>query len=854
MIPTATYRVQFHAGFTFADAAGLARYWGDLGVSHLYASPIATARSGSMHGYDVVDPTTINPALGGEGGFRDLVARLRAEGLGVILDIVPNHLAVGGGDNAWWLDVLEKGEASAYAPVFDIDWRPADPALRGKVLAPFLGVPYGEALAAGEIRLEAGDDGAIWALAHGHHRFPIRETDRAEVQASGLAAFDPAHEAGRARLHDLLERQAFRLSWWRTAGDEINWRRFFDITELAGVRVEDPAVFDLVHALPLRLYAEGLIDGLRIDHIDGLADPGGYIGRLRALLAERETDRPAEAPGGSAYLVVEKILAPRETLQGGWACDGATGYEFMDNVAALMHDPAGADRLTAMWEQVSGRPGEFEAEEHLARRELLTHGFAGQVEAAAGVFHELARGSLATRDLTRGALRRALIELLAGFGAYRLYGDGAPLSQAEQELLSAAGVKARGGLKPADLPALEQIEAWLGGQGPGELDMRRRALRKFHQLSAPVAAKSAEDTAFYRHLRLLSRNEVGSNPGRLALSTEDFHEQNRARAAQHPGAMLTTATHDHKRGEDARARLAFLSETAEIWCDRVRTWLSLTPPEMAQADAYQMHQTLVGALPLDLCLDDDQGLAELEQRVAGWFVKALREGKLRSSWVAPDTVYEEICLAHLSRCLADRSYRASLYGLVGEIAPAGAMKGLAQALLRCASPGMPDTYQGAELWDFSLVDPDNRRPVDFDRRRAMLVHPDALDLGRWRDGGVKQQVIARSLDLRRKMPETFQAGDYAPLQVSGVRKDAVIAFARRHKAGMVVAAAVIHCPPSALAAGQPLPVREWWEDTQIQLGEAADFSDQLCGGRIAAASAPAAVLFERLPVALLART
>ncbi|MDP3382150.1 MAG: alpha-amylase family glycosyl hydrolase [Phenylobacterium sp.] len=282
MTPTATYRLQFHAGFTFADGAGLAGYLRDLGVSHLYASPIAVARAGSTHGYDVVDPTAINPALGGEDGFRKMVATLRSQGLGVILDIVPNHLAVGGSENAWWLDVLEKGETSAFAEVFDIDWRPRDPALQGKVLAPFLGAPYGEALAKGDIRLEAGPDSSVWATIYDHHRFPIREADRAEVLTRGLEAYDPAKEPGCSRLHDLLERQAYRLAWWQSAGDEINWRRFFDITELAGVRVEVPEVFDRMHALPLRLYGEGLIDGLRIDHIDGLADPSSYLTRLRA--------------------------------------------------------------------------------------------------------------------------------------------------------------------------------------------------------------------------------------------------------------------------------------------------------------------------------------------------------------------------------------------------------------------------------------------------------------------------------------------------------------------------------------------------------------------------------------------
>lgn len=856
MTPTATYRLQFHADFTFADGAAQAGYLRDLGVSHVYASPIAVARAGSTHGYDVVDPTAINPALGGEDGFRKMVATLRSQGLRVILDIVPNHLAVGGSENAWWLDVLEKGEASAFAEVFDIDWRPQDPALQGKVLAPFLGAPYGEALAEGDIRLETGPDGSVWAMAYDHHRFPIREADRAEVLAIGLGAYDPATEPGRARLHDLLERQAYRLAWWQSAGDEINWRRFFDITELAGVRVEDPAVFDRLHALPLRLYGEGLIDGLRIDHIDGLADPSGYLTRLRAELAALEKARPTGVPDGPAYLVVEKILAPGERLQAAWPCDGATGYEFMDSVSALLHDPAGAERLTSLWEDVSGRPGAYADEEHAARREILTHGFAGQVEAVAGAFHDLARSALPTRDLTQGSLRRAIIELLTGFAAYRLYGDGGPLSEDDRGRLAEALTKARIGLAPADQPALDQIEAWLSGDGPGEPEARSRALRRFHQLSAPVAAKSAEDTAFYRHLRLLSRNEVGSYPGRLALEAADFHAENLARAADCPGAMLTTATHDHKRGEDVRARLAVLSERPELWADRVRSWLAHIPPEMARADAYQMHQTLVGALPLDLNIDDQEGVKAFEARVAGWFVKALREGKLRSSWAVPDEAYEALCLAHLGQCLADRAFRASLFGLVAEIAPAGAIKGLAQALLRCASPGMPDTYQGAELWDFSLVDPDNRRPVDFPRRRALLAasSPES-DLADWRSGAVKQQVIARSLGLRKDRPALFAQGDYVPLRIEGARKDNLVAFARRAGSETLIAAAVIRCPADALASGLPRPDAAWWGDTAVLTDVATSerLFDHLGHRTHAGGPRPAAELFETLPVALMVR-
>jgi (1->4)-alpha-D-glucan 1-alpha-D-glucosylmutase len=854
MTPTSTYRLQFHAGFTFADGAGLAGYLRDLGVSHVYASPIAVARDGSTHGYDVVDPTAINPALGGKDGFRQMAATLKAEGLGIILDIVPNHLAVGGSDNAWWLDVLEKGEASAFANLFDIDWRPRDPALQGKILAPFLGAPYGEALAGGDIRLEAGPDGSLWATAYGHHRFPIRTADRAEVFALGLEAFNPATDEGRAGLHALLERQAYRLAWWQTAGDEINWRRFFDITELAGVRVEIPEVFDRIHALPLRLYGEGLIDGLRIDHIDGLADPAGYLTRLRGELAKLETVRPAGSASGPAYLVVEKILAEGEALSPDWACDGTTGYEFMDGVSALLHAPDGAAPLSALWREISGREGDYADEEHAARLEILTHGFAGQAYAVAGAFHHLARGDLKTRDLTQGALRRAIIQLLTGFSAYRLYGEGQALSRDEAAILAAAMAKARAAIAPADRSALDQIEAWLTGRGPGAPDARRRALQRFHQLSAPVAAKSAEDTAFYRYLRLISRNEVGSYPGRLASEAGEFHAINLARATAWPASLLTTATHDHKRGEDVRARLAVLSERPEAWASAVRPWLADLPPQIEPADAYQLHQTLAGALPLDLDMDDAAGLKVFGDRVAGWFTKALREGKLRSSWAGPNTEYERACRAYLDRCLGDRTYRAALSDFVEEIAPAGAIKGLAQALLRCASPGVPDTYQGTELWDFSLVDPDNRRPVDFALREELLSQTSAeTALAHWRTGAVKQWVVSRALNLRKVRPGVFAEGNYEPLRVEGRRSDAVIAFARRTATDTVIAAAAIGSPAD-LAGGRPLPDPAWWDDTvvMVEAGQGETLHDHLSGQAHGTGAASAAKLFASLPVALLA--
>jgi (1->4)-alpha-D-glucan 1-alpha-D-glucosylmutase len=453
MTPRATYRLQFNADFTFADAQAIVPYLARLGVSHVYASPILLSRSGSSHGYDGVDPTRVDEELGGEPGLRALVAELRAHDMGLIADIVPNHMAVGGAENAWWLDVLENGALSPYADFFDIDWNPPDPALKGRVLAPFLGEPYGVVLAAGDLTLVFDEALESFAIAYHHHRFPIRPQDYPAILRAGGEEFEALaqrFEAAEGRagfieacrvtaamgerldavcaahrdpqvLHDLIERQHFRLAWWRIAGDEINWRRFFDITELAGLRVEDPRVFDMTHATILRLYREGLVDGLRIDHIDGLRDPAGYCHHLRERLDALTELRPEEAGRERAWLIVEKILGREETLPRDWDCDGTTGYEFMDRVSAVLHDPGSADVLSELWSEVSGRYPDFESEETDARNELLVRDFSGQLEACARAFHAMTQASLETRDITLAALRRALTALTVAFPVYRTY-------------------------------------------------------------------------------------------------------------------------------------------------------------------------------------------------------------------------------------------------------------------------------------------------------------------------------------------------------------------------------------------------------------------------------------------------
>jgi (1->4)-alpha-D-glucan 1-alpha-D-glucosylmutase len=788
--PRATMRLQFHKDFPFASAIPLVPYLKSLGISHLYSSPILTARAGSNHGYDVIDPTTVNPELGGEEGFRALVATLRAEGLGVVVDIVPNHMAVGGDDNEWWLDVLTYGRGSRFAHFFDIDWEPADPALHGKILLPTLGMSYGEALASGDLKLtREGKRGGL-ALRYADHLFPLRPMDRQAIEEVGVDAYDGTTEDGRARLHELLEKQNWRLAHWMVAGDEINWRRFFDVNELAGLRIGDIAVFEATHEKLLGLYAEGLIDGFRVDHIDGLADPALYARRLREHLDRLQPERPGGLATQKAYLVVEKILGPGEELAADWGVDGASGYDFMDDVSQLLHDADGEEKLGALWAELSGRPADFHAEEEIARREILDRSFSAQLDQATTALHALARLDYHTRDTPKAAIRRALTELLAHFPAYRTYASGGSgRTDSDKALFSRALAKARQSIMPSDAPVLDLLDGWLGGEvGPADQQpLRDRAIQRFQQLSAPVAAKAVEDTAFYRHGKLLSRTDVGFDVATFAIDVATFHRKTAARQARFPNAMLTTATHDHKRGEDVRARLAVLSEIPDEWAAAVRRWREAAAPLRAEdapspGDEAILYQTLVGAWPLDLSPDDLDGCKAFAERVAGWQEKALREAKLATDWSAPNEPYEAAARTLLMTLLTEpgSALRADVAAFARRIGAAGAANGLIQTLLRLTVPGVPDSYQGTEFWDQSLVDPDNRRPVDYAARQAALKAGETVAdaASHWRDGAVKQAVMAAVLAERAKRPRLFAEGAYTALVAEGPNASDVVAFAR----------------------------------------------------------------------------
>ncbi|MGN6082942.1 malto-oligosyltrehalose synthase [Trinickia sp.] len=976
-VPRSTLRLQLHRGFTFDDARSHVDYFAALGVSHLYLSPMTTSTPGSLHGYDTIDYTRVNPELGGEPALLRLADALHARQMGLIADIVPNHMGIAGGHNAWWLDILEWGRHATYARYFDIDWHSPDPALRGKVLAPCLGAPYGEELAAGRIHLSFDARQGRFFACYGEHRLPICPVDyplilrgvahgvhpeltalaerfeglttqpeqrpraqaaqealRAYASANGVQPFDtalagyaPTNAAARERLHRLLERQFFRLAWWRTAADEVNWRRFFDIGTLAAMRMERAEVFDTVHALVLRLFAQGVIDGVRIDHVDGLVDPREYCQRLREKLAEREAERPTQLDGSRAYVVVEKILAHGEALPSDWGVDGTTGYDFMNDVGALLHDARGEAPLTATWAELSGTNTPYAELVCDVRRKVLAENLSAELDRAARGLHRIAREQPVTRDFTFTAIRRVLAELAVHFPVYRMYARNGSPTNADDAYFRQALAGARRTLARGDHAVLAFVASSLGAEGRDDVDERnarearggdassaghalpsrerRAAATLFAQVTAPLAAKALEDTAFYRYGRLLSRNEVGADPGAFALEVDGFHAANLERARRFPHALIATATHDHKRGEDVRARLAVLSEIADEWTATLRAWSTLnaphrrayepthdidetnraideagSPPETRQAgDALppakpatissatsaltgttstsagamaasagismactplpgaapnwapgptaeaMLYQTLVGAWPYELDHADADGVQAFAERIAQWQLKALREAKLETSWHAADEAYEAASRAFLLDILAPQrrdGFLRELSSFVARIARAGAINSLSQTLLRTTCPGVPDLYQGTELWDFSLVDPDNRRPVDFGQRSAWLVDtPPSEQLRSWRDGRVKLGVLHRALTLRAVSPALFLQGSYIPLPVTGPRARHAIAFARRHGDAYAIVVAT-RLASSLISDSSDLPLVDpaAWEDTSIELPSA----------------------------------
>ncbi|MBD8643246.1 malto-oligosyltrehalose synthase [Stenotrophomonas sp. CFBP 13724] len=750
----ATVRLQLHAGFDFDAAAAQVDYFARLGISHLYLSPIASAVPGSTHGYDNVDPTRISLELGGEQGFLRLSDAARQHGMGILLDIVPNHMAVHPA-NPWWNDVLRNGRRSAHAGWFDIDWDA--PECDGRLWLAVLDRPLAAALADGALHLDIGGEGPC--LRHHDLELPLSPLSY-PAQADSWPAWIARCRRSPQRMQDVLQRQAYRLGWWRTGADHTNYRRFFDIDGLFALRMELPEVFDAVHALPLRLVAEGHVDGLRVDHVDGLADPQGYLGRLRSGLDQAATasGRPAEA----ITLHVEKILADDEALPADWACDGTTGYDFMDQVGALLHDSEAGPALHALWHSASGDARSFDQHQQQARLQMLQGSLRCDFDRLLRRLDAQRLANPAAADITGGMLERALRALLQHFPVYRTHGL---RSAADQTWLARAADAAAAQLGEGDRAALEQLCVWLHGIPA--------VLTRFEQLTAPLNAKAVEDTAFYRYGRLLSRNEVGSDPGRLHLPLEEFLLRARQRAQQWPRALLAVATHDHKRGPDARCRLATVSCNLAHWSAQLAHWNELAmqvgrPCPLPGAETLMLWQTLLASWPLQAERVD----AGFIGRVDGWLQKALREGKQVSSWSDPDRALEQGAsdwLAWLGSSPQAAPLRSALDAFVHAITPHAARLGLVQLALQLCCPGVPDLYQGNEGWDTSLVDPDNRREVDYLQRRAWLGSPpdwrQALQ-EHWSGGSAKALLLAALLRHRAAVPSLFIDGSLTLLSAT----------------------------------------------------------------------------------------
>lgn len=885
---TSTYRLQLHRDFPLAAARAIVPYLKRLGVSHLYLSPVTSARAGSMHGYDVTDYAKVNPELGGRAAFNALARAARDEGLGLILDIVPNHMASAVPENAWWSDVLARGAKSPYANTFDIDWAAARERLSGKILLPILGTPYAQALENGDLRLEYDENAGRFEIRYFTNRLPLAPESGPHPRASSddgfafgrgarsvratLEAHAPATPEGRASLNELLDKQHYRLAYWKLARDEINWRRFFEISDLVGVRVERRDVFEATHALVFELYEEGVIDGVRVDHIDGLADPSTYcrrlVERLLALNAKR-SDGGIDPP----YVVVEKILAQNEQLERGWAVAGTTGYDFMNQVLGLLVDTSGQGELDELWKSVSGSTQSFDEIESEARLQILDENLRSEFVRAVTDLARLAAGTLATRDVSRAALERASRALLTALRVYRTYAYGRRSDVEAQPALIAALERAYAVLDGADHAALGLIGDWMSGRFDSSISDAdaEECTARFEQLAAPLAAKSVEDTAFYRYGRLVALNEVGASVAHFGLSLTDFHAAMKTRALKWPTTMNATATHDHKRGEDLRARLAVLSEIPGWWSKTVRDWRQRAVAHRASladsqapdaADEAMLFQMLVGAWPLSIDVNDPDARQRFIGRLSVWQDKAVREAKRHGSWLAPALDYEESCRRFLQRIGTSSAPHLNLVDVADaarHIDACGALNGLSQAFLRMTAPGVPDLYQGCERWDFSLVDPDNRGAVDYALRKAALDDEQAWSIlmQNWRDGRIKQDLIRQTLAARAEYPDVFLKGSYEALPVSGPNHNALIAFRRRSDSHQLIAIATRLA--YRLVDGEPHVDPARWAGERVPLEDAAPrrWRDLLTGVELDCEDGSIAIraALARLPVSLLlART
>ncbi len=853
-IPVATYRLQLTADFDFDAAASVVPYLKALGITHVYASPFMKARKGSTHGYDIVDHTKLNPELGGEEGFERLSQALKAHDLGLILDFVPNHVGVHFADNPWWLDVLEWGPASPHAASFDIDWDILPYRARAGVLLPIIGSSYGEALERGEIELRYDPGEGSFSTWYFEHRLPIaperygeilrnivreagaedadagqrilklasrhkgpRHPNRkdapafkrelreipgsAGIIARGLEAFraGPDRHSQTLALHHLLERQHYRLGHWRLASSDINYRRFFDINTLAGLRVEDAGTFEAIHRLVKKLIAEGKLQGLRLDHIDGLRDPAQYFQRLRRLV------RGAQGRDASPfYMVIEKILGEHEKLLAFSGVHGTTGYEWLNAITQVLVDGKGLEPLDEVWRQISNQPPRLAPFLKEAKRRVLETLLTSEFTVLSRLLARIAGGHYSTRDFSADSLRQALELYILHFPVYRTYLTPAGPNAHDRALIGETIENARAEWFAADAGIFDFLRDVLTmdlikpGRASHSAPRVRRFALKLQQFTGPMMAKSLEDTTFYRYHRLLALNEVGGDPAAKALPVDAFHDAMKLRVKQWPHGMTATATHDTKRGEDARARLIALAEIPGEWASAVARWKVMNAPHLAvdgetrapSATAeYMLYQALLGAWPLG---GRDTSFAE---RIQAYALKAAREGKQETSWLNPNKSYEAGLRGFIERILdpaLSAEFLNSMATLAQRLALLGALNSLSQVTLKTTMPGVPDFYQGTEFWDLSLVDPDNRRPVDFTERAKVLASmetPDWHHLARdWPDGHLKLAWTRHLLKLRSELSDVFAHGDYEPLQVSGPHRDHVIAFARRRDGDAVIVA------------------------------------------------------------------
>jgi len=910
VIPVATYRLQLNRQFTFRDATRIVPYLRRLGISHCYVSPYLKARPGSLHGYDIVDHNAINPEIGSLEDFDGFVAELKRNGMGLIADIVPNHMGVMGSDNLWWLDVLENGQASCYASCFDIDWFPANQALRHKLLIPVLGASYGDILEQKQLTLNFNADLGEFSIYYYLHRFPIdpqtyplilssqhgalletfevddpmlleyrtldnsfsklplrTETAAAKIEErkrdqavfkkhlAKLCTDNPAilqflasrvaeinrHGGEDSELHALLEQQAYRLAYWRMAGDEINYRRFFDINDLAGLRIEDEKVFDATHQLILSQIGEGKVEGLRIDHADGLYDPVAYYERLKqkiAVVLHAEMEAKDTPP---IYVVAEKIVANYEYLSSEWPIHGTTGYEFANIVNGVLIDGKAESALTRCYGRFIKEHQDFGEGVYQAKKLVMQTLMVGELNVLANQLSKIASANAKTRDYTFNALREALSEVIACFPVYRTYIDSHSISKKDSQYINWAIEQGKQRSRAADKTVFEFIRhiLLLEQNARGSASEPLKFVMKLQQYTAPVMAKGYEDTAFYRYNRFISLNEVGGDPSHFGYSVNAFHYFNLERFKKWPHSMLCLSTHDSKRSADVRARINVLSEIPRQWQDAVIRWRRVTKLPQAKAgqtsiarnDEYRFYQVLIGTWPLIPL--QDTALMNYRDRIRDYMIKAVREAKHYTSWTNPNEDYEQAVSEFVCRCLdraASPLFLQDFTEFERQIRKPGLFNALAQVLLQLTSPGVPDIYQGNESWQFSLVDPDNRRPVDFNRYmqamariETMLATPDQDRssllrslLATIEDGRIKLFVVMQALRFRLQNAGLFQNGDYLKIGVQGKGADHLLVYARKDQS--VFAIIVVPRLIASLFYDDPeASLNNFWSDTWLEL-------------------------------------